>query len=75
MANLTKEVSNPVPYRIAVFLNVCRRKLLGVNRKDADGRTITNIELQRRCRLMMPLDLLSRRRVNFVAKVIARPVL
>jgi hypothetical protein len=59
--------------RIAVFLNVCRRKLLGVNRKDADGRTITNIELQRRCRLMTPLDLLSRRRVNFVAKVIARP--
>ncbi len=51
----------------------CRRKLLGVNRKDAEGRTITNIELQRRCRLMMPLDLLSRRRVNFVAKVIARP--
>jgi len=59
--------------RIAVFLNVCRRKLLGVNRKDADGRTITNIELQRCCRLMMPFDLLSRRRVNFVAKVIARP--
>jgi hypothetical protein len=59
--------------RIAVFLNVCRRKLLGVNRKDADGGTITSIELQRRCRMMTPLDLLTRRRVNIVAKVIARP--
>ena len=58
---------------VSVFLNKSRRKLLGVNRKDAEGRVITNVELQRRCRLMEPLDLLSCRRLAFVAKITARP--
>jgi len=59
--------------QIAVFLNKCRRKLLNVGKCTADGSTISNVELQRRCRLPTPLDLLSRRRLNFIAKVVTRP--
>jgi len=58
---------------ISVFLNKSQSKLLVINQKDAEGRVITNVELQRRCRLMEPLDLLSCRRLSLVAKVTARP--
>ena len=63
-----KEVS-----MIGVFLNMCRRRLLGVGRCKADGTVIKVEELKRRCRLPEPLDLLSRRRINFITKVVVRP--
>ena len=59
--------------KISVFLNMCRRRLLNVGRRSADGCVITNEQLQRRCRLMEPMDLLARRRVNFVSKLVTRP--
>jgi hypothetical protein len=39
----------------------------------ADGRIIPNAELERRYRLLEPLDLLSRRRLCFVTKAATRP--
>lgn len=59
--------------QIDVFLNKCRRRLLNVGKRTADGSSISNEELQRRCRLPTPLDLLSRRRLNFISKVVSRP--
>jgi hypothetical protein len=59
--------------KYSVFLNMCRRRLLQVGRRTAEGRVISNEELQRKCRLMQPMDLLSRRRVVFVAKLVHRP--
>jgi len=63
-----KEVS-----MISVFLNMCRRRLLGVGKCMADGTVIRVEELKRRCRLPEPLDLLSRRRINFITKVVVQP--
>ena len=59
--------------KFSVFLNMCRRRLLQIGRRTAEGVVIANEELLRRCRLMQPLDLLSRRRVAFVAGIVARP--
>jgi hypothetical protein len=57
----------------SVFLNMCRRRILGVSRRAAaDGAAITNAELQRRCRLPEPLDLISCRRLMFVTKLVTR---
>ena len=53
--------------QIDVFLNICRRRLLSIGKRRADGKS------QRRCRLLTPLDLLSRRWLNFVTKVVTRP--
>ena len=39
----------------------------------ADGTVIIVEELKRRCRLPEPLDLLSRRRINFITKVVVKP--
>ena len=58
---------------INVFLNKCRRRLLQVGRRDKDGNVIKNRDLSRRCRLPQVLDWLSRRRLNFAAKVLTRP--
>ena len=58
--------------KLSVFLNMCWRRLLQVGRRTAEGRVISNEELQRKCRLMQPLDLLSRMRVTFVAKLVTR---
>jgi hypothetical protein len=56
-----------------VFLNKCRRRILRIGRRDVEGLVIDNAELQRRCVLPTPLDLLSRRRLNFAAKTIMKP--
>jgi hypothetical protein len=56
-----------------VFINECRRRLLQVGRLAADGTVITNEELSRRCKLPSPLDLLSRRRIKFITKLIVQP--
>jgi hypothetical protein len=53
-----------------VFINECRRRLLQVKRLAADGTIISNEELSCRCRLPTSLQLLSRRIVNFVTKMI-----
>ena len=42
-------------------------------RRAADGAVITYAELQRRCRLLEPLELISRRRLAFFVKVVERP--
>jgi hypothetical protein len=55
------------------FINECRHRLLQVKRLAADGTVISNEELSCRCRLPTPLQLLSRRRVNFVTKMIDEP--
>jgi uncharacterized C2H2 Zn-finger protein len=56
-----------------VFINECRRRLLQVKRLAADSTVISNEELSLRCRLPTPLQLLSRRIVNFVTKMIVEP--
>ena len=59
--------------QIDVFLNICRRRLLSIGKRRADGKSHTNEKLQWRCRLPTPLDMLSRRWLNFVTKVVTRP--
>ena len=59
--------------QIDVFLTICRRRLLSIGKRRADGKSHTNEKLQWRCRLPTPLDMLSRRRLNFVTKVVTRP--
>lgn len=58
---------------IDIFLNKCRRRILSVGRRHADGLVIDNAELERQCPLPTPLDLLSRRRLAFAAKTITKP--
>ena len=58
---------------IETMLNKCRRRILNVGRRAPDGTVISNSELKRRCRLPGPLDLISRRRLNFASKLYARP--
>jgi hypothetical protein len=55
-----------------VFINKCRRRLLQVKQLAVDGTVISNEELSRRCRLPTPLQLLSRRRVQFVTKMVVK---
>ena len=55
---------------IGTFLNKCRRRVLNVGRREADGTVIKNSELHKKCVLPEPLDLLSRRRLTFAAKLL-----
>jgi hypothetical protein len=55
-----------------IFINECRRQLLQVGRLAADGTVITNEELSRQCKLPSPLDLLARRRIKFITKLIVQ---
>jgi hypothetical protein len=55
-----------------IFINECRHQLLQFGRLAADGTVITNEELSRWCKLPSPLDLLDRRQIKFITKLIVQ---
>ncbi len=61
------------PARINVFLNCCRRRLLGIKRTANNWKRTRLDVLRKQCRLVAPLELIASRRLAFVARVLTRP--
>ena len=59
--------------RINVFLNCCRRRLLGIKRTANNWKRTRLDVLRKQCRLVAPLELIASRRLAFVARVLTRP--